>query len=313
MDLIPGSAPHWHLVLNHLPSVGTLIAVCLLAGAQYIGSRDLTRASLLLFLVLALVAIPTFVSGSAAGLAIQGAPDVSEDAVAAHQDAALLALAALLVTGWLSWFVLWRERRGRPLDGWSPLAVLASGTLALLSMLWTAGLGGLINHPEARAEAVTAAAGIGLSAAIRDGVFSREWAWPLMEALHFMGMALLFGAVLLVAVRVLGFARAVPYPAFHRLLPLGVLGFVLNVITGMIFFVVDSGTYAAMTYGFYPKMALILVGGVAAVYFTIFERPWALQAGDDAPLTAKAAAVATVVIWSAVLAYGRLLPYIGGE
>ena len=33
MDLIPGSAPHWHLVLNHLPSVGTLVAVCLLAAS----------------------------------------------------------------------------------------------------------------------------------------------------------------------------------------------------------------------------------------------------------------------------------------
>ena len=64
-----------------------------------------------------------------------------------------------------------------------------------------------------------------------------------------------------------------------------------------------------MTYGFFPKMALIVVGGVAALYFTIFERLWELGAGDDAPVPAKAVAVATVLIWSGVIAYGRLLPY----
>jgi hypothetical protein len=312
MDLIPGSAPHWHLVLNHLPSVGTLVAVCLLASALSVGSRDMTRASLLLFVVLALIAIPTFVTGAAAGWAIQGTPGVSEATVAAHQDAALLALAALLLTGWVSWFTLWRDRRRPALDGRSPLAVLGSGTLALALMLWTARLGGDINHPEIRLAAAEGG-GTGLSMAVLDWVVNRAWVWPAMESVHFMGMALLFGAILLPAARVLGIARTVPYAAFHRLLPLGVFGFVLNVITGLAFFVVDSGRYSAMTYGFFPKMALIVVGGVAAMYFTMFERLWELGSGDDAPTAAKAVAAVTVLIWSGVIAYGRLLPYLESQ
>jgi hypothetical protein len=310
MDLIPGSAPHWHLVLNHLPSVGTLVAVCLLAGARYTASRDLTRASLLLFVVLALMGIPAFITGGAAGSAIQGAPDVSEAAVSAHQDAALLALATLLATGWLAWFLLWRDRRRPGLEGWGPLAVLGAGTISLLLMMWTARLGGDINHPEVRAAEPAA---IGLSAAVLDGVFGQVWAWPAMEIVHFLGMALLFGAILLAAVRVLGFARTVPYAALHWLLPLGVIGFALNVVTGLTFFVVDSARYSAMTRGFYPKMALIVAGGVAAMYLTIFERPWELKAGDDAPWSAKAAALATVLIWSGVIFYGRLLPFLDAE
>jgi len=326
MDLIPGSAPHWHLVLNHLPSVGTLVALCLLASARSVGSRDVTRASLLLFVVFSLVAIPTFVTGAAAGWAIRSAQGISEGAINAHQDAALLALAALLATGWLAWFVLWRDRRRLALgvagpaasprgalDGWGPSAVLGSGALALALMLWTARLGGDINHPEIRVGGPTEGAGQGLSAAIVDWVGGRAWAFPAMETVHFLGMALLFGAVLLTAVRVLGGARTVPYSAFHRLLPLGVFGFVLNVVTGLGFFLVDSGRYSALTYGFFPKVALIVVGGVAALYFTIFERLWALGAGDDAPLAAKAVAVVTVLIWSGVIAYGRLLPYLKAE
>ena len=313
MDLIPGSAPHWHLVLNHLPSIGTLVAVCLLAVARSVGSQDVTRASLLLFVVLSLVAIPTFVTGAAAGWAIQGTPGISEGTIAAHQDAALLALVALLVTGWLAWFTLWRDRRRRALDGWGPPAVLASGALALVLMLWTARLGGDINHPEIRAGVSTEGSGQGLSAAIVDWVGGRAWAFPAMETVHFLGMALLFGAVLLTAVRVLGVARMVPYAAFHRLLPLGVFGFVLNVVTGLGFFLVDSGRYSTMTYGFFPKIALIVVGGVAALYFTIFDRLWELGPGDDAPMAAKAVAVTTVLIWSGVIAFGRLLPYLKVE
>jgi uncharacterized membrane protein len=311
MDLIPGSAPHWHLVLNHLPLVGTLVAVCLLAGAWAAGSRDVTRASLLLFVVLALVAIPTFTTGAAARWALQDAPDISARAVSAHQDAALVALAALLVTGWLAWFALWRDRRRLTIDAWSRPAVLGLGTMALALMLWTARLGGDIHHGEIRGGESEGDV-LGLAAALTDWVAERAWAWPAMETVHFLGMALLFGAVLLAAARVLGLARAVPYAALHRLLPLGVFGFMMNVVTGLVFFVVFSDRYSAITYGFHPKMALIVVGGAAAVYFTIFDRPWALKAGDDAPLMDKVVAVATVLVWSAVIAFGRLLPYLEG-
>ena len=250
MDLIPGSVSHWHLVLNHLPSVGTLVAVCLLAGARYAGSRELTRASLLLFVVLALVAIPTFITGGAAGVAIRDTPGIPEGVVSAHQDSALLALAALLVTGWLAWFTLWRDRRRPPLDAGSQLMVLGAGTLALLLMLWTARLGGEITHAEIRAGASATGEGLGLSAAIMDWVFGSAWVWPALETVHFLGMSLLFGAVLLAAIRVLGVARTVPYAALHRILPLGVFGFAMNVVTGLVFFIVDSGRYAAMTHGF---------------------------------------------------------------
>ena len=75
---------------------------------------------------------------------------------------------------------------------------------------------------------------------------------------------------------------------------------------------VNSARYTAILYGFYPKMALIVVGGVAMLYFTLFERPWELKAGDAAPTSAKVAAVFTVVAWLGVIAFGRLLPYLEG-
>jgi hypothetical protein len=311
MDLIPASAPHWHLVLNHLPSVGTLVAVCLLAAARVAGSRELTQAGLLLLVVLALVAIPTLITGGAAQTALLEREEISEQAMTAHLDAALIASAALLVTGWVAWFLLWRDRRRPALDGFGPTAVALGGAVSLALMLWTARLGGEINHPEIRT-GVAGEDGGGVSTAIVDWVVGNAWAWPALEAIHFVGMALLFGAVLLVTLRVLGLVRRVPFAALHRLLPLGVFGFGMNLATGVAFFLVDTGRYSAMTYGFYPKMALIVVGGVAGLYFTIFESPWALEADDDAPTSARAMATATLLLWCAVIAYGRLLPYLPG-
>jgi hypothetical protein len=116
----------------------------------------------------------------------------------------------------------------------------------------------------------------------------------------------------LVAIRVFGIGKSVPFPALHRLLPLGVFGFMINVITGMLFFVADSGRYTAMTNSFYPKMGLIVIGGTALLYFTMFERPWELKRDDVAPMTAKLVAAATVLMWSGVIVYGRLLPYLAG-
>lgn len=314
MDLIPDSAPHWHLLLNHFPSIGTVIGLGLLLASFFLKSEDLKRASLVLFVVLGLITVPTYISGAAAGWAIRGSEGISADRIAAHQDAATLAFIALLITGWLAWFAIWQYRRfGQP-RAWVVPAVLVVGILSLLLMVDTGHLGGDINHPEIRTGEgdVAGAAESGRTATIGAVPISRAWIWPALEAAHFMGMAVLFGVLLLVALRMFGIGKSVPFSAFHRLLPLGTFGFVLNVITGMLFFVADSGRYTAMTNSFFPKMALIVIGGVAVLYFTMFSKPWELKPGDKAPLTAKAVALVTVVLWTGVIIYGRLLPYLEG-
>jgi hypothetical protein len=57
---------HLHLLLNHVPTVGTIIAfgVLLLALAQK--SDDLLRGSFALFFAIALVSLPTYMPGYSA-------------------------------------------------------------------------------------------------------------------------------------------------------------------------------------------------------------------------------------------------------
>ena len=66
------------------------------------------------------------------------------------------------------------------------------------------------------------------------GVWIRHsvWGWPVLESLHFMGMSVLIGTIGLFDLRLLGFARGVPYAALHRLIPLGIGAYTLNLLTG---------------------------------------------------------------------------------
>lgn len=316
MDFFPSSAPHWHLILNHFPSIGGVFALCLLVASYVTGSVDLRRASLVAFTVIGLLTIPTFITGAASGWAIRGDDGISRDLIAHHQNAAITAFILLLIAAWLSWIALWQYRRFLQPDKWIEPGVLVAGVLALFALVNAGSRGGDINHPElVTQQALDAAAGAqdtGMAAAIEGWAIGSPYVWPTMEAIHFMGMAVLFGVLVLIAARMFGVARNVSFATLHRLLPLAVFGFMINVITGMLFFIANSGRYSAMTDTFYPKMALIVIGGIAVLYFTIFDRPWALKPGDEAPVLSKAIAAITVVLWTGVLVYGRWLPYGAG-
>ncbi|MFL2546815.1 MAG: hypothetical protein ACJ0SL_05570 [Candidatus Rariloculaceae bacterium] len=310
MDLIPTSGPHLHVLLNHFPSVGTVIALGLFITAYYLKSDDLKRVSLVLVLLLGLIAIPTYISGAAARWAIQGNDGISQEVITAHMDVALMSFTFLGIAGTLAWFALWQERRFSSAPAWNVIAVFVTSLISLMYMSRTGNIGGHINHPELGTIEVTTAPGEGLTASVENMITSVIWAWPAMEAAHFIGMALIFGVVLLVGLRALGVAKNLPFSAMHRLLPLGALGLLVNIITGFFFFIADSGRYVAMD-GFPLKIIALMIGGVAIIYFTIFDDAWSLKAGDDASLLSKAIAAVTIGSWAAVLVFGRLLPYYG--
>ena len=128
--------------------------------------------------------------------------------------------------------------------------------------------------------------------------------------MHFIGLTLLIGVVLLIDLRMLGVMRNVSFPALHRLLPWAILGFGINTVTGMMFFVASPDQYAH-NIAFVWKLALIMLAGANALYFTLFDEAWALESGDEAPVSAKAAAVSAIVLWVGVLYFGSMLPFIG--
>ena len=232
---------HLHLLLNHVPTVGTIVALGLLLLAFAKKNNELKRASLALFFAIALVSLPTYMTGYSAQKALKDRPGVSAALIERHQSAALLALIFMEATGVVAWFGLWQARKPSVPRGWNTPAVLLLSMVTVGLMASAANIGGAISHPEIMAAGETPSAPLAFavlkSASISKFQFRRPWAWPMLETLHFIGLCLLFGVVLAGNLRILGFMKNAPFVDVHRLLPWGVWGFVINSVTGMMFFI----------------------------------------------------------------------------
>ncbi len=148
--------------------------------------------------------------------------------------------------------------------------------------------------------------------AINQWIMGSAWAWPIMEILHFMGLSLLLGSLLVIDLRMAGLFRKINITATHKLLPWTFLGFGINLTTGILFLMGDPARYTANT-GFWLKMALVLIAGLNALWFwwkiNPVIRTWEPHA--DTPALAKVIAWVSLCSWFGVLLLGRLIPYIG--
>ncbi len=307
---------HIHLLLNHFPTIGTLIGGGLFVLSLFMKSDDLKLASLVILLGIALLAIPTYMSGNGAQDGIHALPGVSKVLIEAHEGAALVAMAFMLLTGAFAWLGLWQFRRLKRVPSWNLGVILVLTVVTFGLMARASNLGGEIRHAEIRASqgvAPPVPAGQenpGLGRVVGSFVTDTPWMWPTCETLHFVGLSLLCGVVFLVDLRVLGVMRGVSFASLHRLLPWAALGFGVNIGTGMLFFVGIPGQYIHNP-SFYWKIGLAVLAGANALYFTILDEPWSLGPGEDAPLTAKLAAVSAMVLWIGVMYCGSMLPFLG--
>jgi uncharacterized membrane protein len=300
---------HLHLLLNHFPTIGTIMGGGLFVLSLISNSDDLKRASLVVLLGISLIAIPTYVTGNGAQDAVKSLPGVSKTLIESHEGAALVALGFIEVTGAFAWLGLWQFRRLARVPNWNLAVILVLTAVSLGLMARASNLGGEIRHGEIRAEQGIVARD-GLARTVGSFVTDTRWMWPTCETLHFIGLSLLMGVAFLVDLRVLGVVKGVSFASLHRLLPWAALGFGVNVITGMLFFVGIPGQYIHNT-TFYWKMALVMLAGLNAVYFTLLEEPWELGPKEDAPLSAKIAAASAMLLWVGVMYCGSMLPFLG--
>ena len=142
------NAAYLHLTLNHIPVLGSVFGIVLLAVALLRRNETLLRAAWVSFVVVALVAIPVYFSGRSAEDIVKHEPGVTKDAIHAHEDIALFALVGAEALGILALWALVLSRRGRTPAWLGPgslvLAIVVAGLMG-----FTAERGGRINHPEA--------------------------------------------------------------------------------------------------------------------------------------------------------------------
>ena len=118
------------------------------------------------------------------------------------------------------------------------------------------------------------------------------------------------GTIGLFDLRLLGMAKGLRPGLLSRLIPWGMAGFGLNVITGTLFFVGEPANYIN-NIAFYFKMLFVFLAGVNVLvfYLTLSRKVEALGPGDDAPLGAKVIAAVSLLLWIGIMSAGRQLTF----
>lgn len=139
------------------------------------------------------------------------------------------------------------------------------------------------------------------------------WLGPACLTLHFIGLALLLGCVGAYDLRLLGVAKGLPVGPLGGLMPWAVLGFFINLTTGVILFAGNPFQFID-NLAFWMKMLFIVFAGsnVILYYSTgLARRAERVAAGQDAPLAAKLFAAASLLLWFGVMYWGRMILFIG--
>ncbi|MCS7065177.1 MAG: hypothetical protein NZL85_02755 [Fimbriimonadales bacterium] len=141
-----------HLLLNHLPVVGSLFCLLLLAYGLARRSVEVQKTALGALVLVALLTIPTYLTGEPAEKVLEHLPGFSETYVEPHESMAKIALVASLVLGVLALGGLLLSR-GRAVPTALLLLILLGNLATFGLMAYTAHLGGQIRHTEIRSEA----------------------------------------------------------------------------------------------------------------------------------------------------------------
>lgn len=147
-------AVHLHLLLNHVPVLGTIFGFVLLAIGLIRRSDELQRAGLVTFIGVALVTIPVYISGTVAYESIEelleDVDPAAEGFIDQHETAGLIGFVSTLVLGIVALVTLWAWKRPE-LARWLVIASLVLAIVVGGVVGWTANIGGQIRHTEIRA------------------------------------------------------------------------------------------------------------------------------------------------------------------
>jgi len=314
LQLVSNKTPqvwsHVHIILNHFVTIGVVFVLGFYVAALAMNNKVMKRSCLAGFVICTVLTIPTFLTGNAAMWALTDppVPGISIAVIDAHRDWAIYTLFGVAFTGITAWIELWRYRNLGRFSNLSLTLVLIFAVITLGVMSEAGHRGGQINHPEIRTEAMPTNPDAYLAPFVETTMDQVFWFVP-WQTVHFFGYALVFGTALAVSLRVLGFWKSLSFAAVHRILPLGVLGVAMNVFSGMLIVQADSLRYLNNT-TFAPKIALLTIGAIAVLYFSLDERLWTVKAGEDAPMRAKWVAALVLLSWTGVIMGGRLLAYL---
>ena len=137
------------------------------------------------------------------------------------------------------------------------------------------------------------------------------YAYPLVNAGHIVGIALLFGAIVPLDLRLLGFWPSAPIPLLARVLvPTAMTGLALAVVTGVLLFSVGAVKYAGL--GVFQFKMLLVVAATANALLLSRIAGWSQYASTQPAIRLRVAIAAglSVALWLSVILCGRIIAYV---
>jgi hypothetical protein len=150
--------------------------------------------------------------------------------------------------------------------------------------------------------------------AIQQSAFAhwvQQGIYPVVITFHAIGLATLVGLLLVIDLRVLGFARLLPLPVLARLMRFVWIGFWINAVSGLMLFSIDAQKDFHSTL-FRTKLLSIMLGLSlgALIRRQVLTTPAAIASPvGETTRGAKALAMLSLVSWLGAIVSGRLLAY----
>lgn len=141
-----------------------------------------------------------------------------------------------------------------------------------------------------------------------------RYAFPFIEGVHLIGLSVAVGLIIITDLRLIGLVlRQVPvHVVLRSLRPYVLAGFAAIFVSGALLFWSEAERIVSTGFVFPLKLALIAIGGLNALYFelVVARRPGFAADAATPPPAARLAGIASIALWTGVIAAGRLLAYL---
>lgn len=137
------------------------------------------------------------------------------------------------------------------------------------------------------------------------------WAYPIVLATHAVGMSIVVGTIIIIDLRVLGYASQVRLTSFNNVLIATWFGAILNFLSGVALFTVDPEHFLYHPI-FWTKIGLV-IAGLLFVYLLLRELKASGQDSSErfeSSRKAKTIASLSMLLWLGAIVAGRLIAYV---
>jgi hypothetical protein len=161
-------------------------------------------------------------------------------------------------------------------------------------------------------EFITALQNTALAGYMRGETTGGEWAFPVVETLHVMALATVFGSIAMVDLRMLGISsRTVRMSKLaDEVLPWTWIAFICAAITGSLMFISKGATYWNNFETRAKFLCMALAGVNMAIYhFGMHKRVNEWDTRLPPPLSVRMAGALSISLWTGVVFFGRWIGF----